>query len=100
MRYTILGLLLILPLLNLQAQVATGYHLVWHDEFDQGDTPDTAKWNFEEGYKRNHEWQYYQSPFTTPQYILLNLAMGGDNGGEVDKDSMPTCYDIDYIRVY
>jgi len=272
MRYKILGLLGLLSLAslqNLQAQVVEGYHLVWNDEFDHGDTPDTTKWQFEEGYKRNHEWQYYQkdnarihdgiltitarpedgsrivegkklectsssintrgkfeflygrmevraripyskgawpaiwllgstwewpsggeidvmefyhkqgvphilanfaygtnqrwnaawksqaipyshflekdpyfcdkfhvwrmdwdekeisiylddellnkvnvddtrnqklgdykSPFRTPQYILLNLAMGGDNGGEVDMSSLPVCYDIDYVRVY
>lgn len=272
MRYKILGLLVLLDLVslqNLQAQMIEGYRLVWNDEFDHGDTPDTTKWEFEEGYKRNHEWQCYQkdnarihdgiltitarlengrrvvdgkkvectsssintrgkfkflygrmevraripfskgawpaiwllgstwewpsggeidvmefyhkqgiphilanfaygtnlrwnaawrskaipyshflekdpyfsdkfhvwrmdwdekgisiylddellnqvnvddtrnqklgdykSPFRTPQYILLNLAMGGDNGGEVDMASMPVCYDIDYVRVY
>jgi beta-glucanase (GH16 family) len=40
------------------------------------------------------------NPFYTPQYILLNLALGGDNGGEVDMDALPMKYDIDYVRVY
>jgi len=41
-----------------------------------------------------------QNPFHTPQYILLNLAIGGDNGGEPVDDAFPMNYDIDYVRVY
>lgn len=33
--------------------------LVFADEFDQGSRPDTSKWSYETGYKRNHELQYY-----------------------------------------
>ena len=40
------------------------------------------------------------NPFTRPQYILLNLAIGGDNGGEIDDAAMPMRYEIDYVRVY
>ena len=40
------------------------------------------------------------NPFMRPQYILLNLALGGDNGGEIDDKAMPMRYEIDYVRVY
>lgn len=40
------------------------------------------------------------NPFTRPQYLLLNLALGGDNGGDVDNKAMPMKYEIDYVRVY
>lgn len=40
------------------------------------------------------------NPFTRPQYLLLNLAIGGDNGGEIDDTAMPMRYEIDYVRVY
>lgn len=40
------------------------------------------------------------NPFTRPQYILLNLALGGDNGGKIDDAAMPMRYLIDYVRVY
>ena len=40
------------------------------------------------------------NPFTRPQYLLLNLAIGGDNGGEIDNKAMPMRYEIDYVRVY
>lgn len=38
--------------------------------------------------------------FTQPQYILLNLALGGDNGGKIDDTAFPMRYEIDYVRVY
>ena len=40
------------------------------------------------------------NPFTRPQYILLNLALGGDNGGVIDDSAFPMRYEIDYVRVY
>lgn len=35
-----------------------------------------------------------------PHYFLLDLALGGDNGGEIDPQSMPLRYEIDYVRLY
>lgn len=42
----------------------------------------------------------YENPFQAPQYILLNLALGGDNGGPIDDSQFPMRYEIDYVRVY
>ena len=39
-------------------------------------------------------------PFRQPQYLLLNLAIGGDNGGDPSKTVFPSRYEIDYVRVY
>lgn len=39
-------------------------------------------------------------PFQQPHYLLVNLAVGGINGGELTSDSFPSKYIIDYIRVY
>lgn len=39
-------------------------------------------------------------PFQQPHYLLVNLAVGGDNGGEFTTASLPSKYIIDYIRVY
>ncbi len=38
--------------------------------------------------------------FTMPMYVLLNLALGGDHGGDIDDAAMPMRYEIDYARVY
>lgn len=43
-----------------------GYKLVWNDEFDQDGKPDANLWNYENGYVRNHEPQWY-----TPDNVFL-----------------------------
>jgi beta-glucanase (GH16 family) len=40
------------------------------------------------------------NPFRKPHYLLINLALGGDWGGEVDDSIFPQKYYIDYVRVY
>lgn len=40
------------------------------------------------------------NPFKQPHYILLNLAIGGDNGGPVSGASWPIRYEVDYVRVF
>jgi len=37
-----------------------GYELVWNDEFNTEGPPDASKWNFEQGFCRNQELQWYQ----------------------------------------
>lgn len=39
-------------------------------------------------------------PFDKPQYLLLNLAIGGDLGGAVDNNIFPRSMQVDYVRVY
>ena len=39
-------------------------------------------------------------PFDHPQYLLLNLAIGGDLGGPVDDTIFPVSFQVDYVRVY
>ena len=33
-------------------------------------------------------------------YIILNLALGGANGGDPTNTSFPQTYQIDYVRVF
>lgn len=39
-------------------------------------------------------------PFKQPHYMLLNLAMGGLNGGNLDTTAFPNRFEVDYVRVY
>jgi beta-glucanase (GH16 family) len=39
-------------------------------------------------------------PFTRPQTILLNLAIGGQNGGDPSKTTFPSKFEVDYVRVF
>jgi len=41
-----------------------------------------------------------ENPFMQPHYILLNLAVGGDNGGDPSATTFPRKFEIDYVRVY
>ncbi|MCJ8209121.1 glycoside hydrolase family 16 protein [Mucilaginibacter sp. RS28] len=40
------------------------------------------------------------NPFKQPHYILLNLAIGGDNGGDPSLTTFPRKFEVDYVRVY
>ena len=43
---------------------------------------------------------YQEWPFDKPQFILLNLAMGGDLGGPIPTDFAKDTMRVDYVRVY
>lgn len=40
------------------------------------------------------------NPFMQPHYMLLDLAMGGMNGGELGNTKFPNRFEVDYVRVY
>lgn len=48
-----------LIVLSLNAAHGEAWELVWFDEFNYEGPPDTAKWDYEEGFIRNREMQYY-----------------------------------------
>ncbi len=39
-------------------------------------------------------------PFDQPFFLILNIAVGGGLGGEIDEAALPYQMDIDYVRVY
>jgi beta-glucanase (GH16 family) len=40
------------------------------------------------------------NPFRQPHYLLLTLAIGGDNGGDPSVTTFPARFEVDYLRVY
>jgi hypothetical protein len=40
------------------------------------------------------------SPFKQKAYMLVNLALGGNNGGSLSGTTFPVRYEVDYIRVF
>ena len=40
------------------------------------------------------------NPFHQPQYLLLNLAVGGTQGGDPSETTFPARFEVDYVRVY
>lgn len=41
-----------------------------------------------------------RNPFRQPHFLLLNLAIGGQNGGDPAHTTFPARFLIDYVRVY
>lgn len=41
-----------------------------------------------------------QWPFDAPQFLILNIAIGGDLGGDVDDSIFPVRMEVDHVRVY
>ena len=41
-----------------------------------------------------------ENPFHQPHYLLLNLAIGGRNGGDPQHTLFPSRYEIEYVCVY
>ena len=39
-------------------------------------------------------------PYDNPHYILLNIAMGGNLGGDIPINFSDAIMEIDYVRVY
>jgi beta-glucanase (GH16 family) len=40
------------------------------------------------------------NPFHEPHYILLNMAIGGTQGGDPTNTEFPARFEVDYVRVY
>ncbi|MEO8416797.1 MAG: glycoside hydrolase family 16 protein [Ginsengibacter sp.] len=40
------------------------------------------------------------NPFRQPEYMLLNFAIGGQNGGDPAGTEFPKKFEVDYVRVY
>jgi beta-glucanase (GH16 family) len=39
-------------------------------------------------------------PFDAPQFLILNIAIGGDLGGKVDNSIFPASMEIEHVRVH
>lgn len=68
-------------------------------------TPDVLRWYFDgkpvfEVTKTGDDKAVW--PFVDPQYVILNLAIGGNWGGQkgIDPNIYPSKYEVDYVRVF
>lgn len=49
---------------------------------------------------RNATFSRVANPFRQPHYLLVNMALGGDNGGDLSKTPFPIHMYVDYVRVF
>ena len=73
------------------------YQLLWTADFLLFGVNNRPKWLFKKESKNKKRW-----PFTEPQHLLLNLAVGGNWGGQqgLDQSIFPAKMEVDYVRVY
>lgn len=73
------------------------YTLQWFEDRMEFYVDDTRYFVFENEQKGFETW-----PFDKPQYLILNLAIGGGWGGQqgIDDSIFPQKYYIDYVRIY
>jgi len=41
-----------------------------------------------------------KNPFHQPHYLILNLAIGGTEGGDPGRTDFPARFEVDYVRIY
>ncbi len=73
------------------------YQLLWTPEFVLLGIDDSPKFLYKKDKGNASRW-----PFDKPQHLLLNIAVGGDWGGQkgIDPKAFPAKFEIDYVRVY
>ncbi len=74
----------------------SAYKLVWNDEFNKDGRPDPAKWNYERGFVRNKEAQWYQ-----PENAYCKggmLIIEGKKEKKANPDYDPQSKDWRYAR--
>jgi len=79
------------------SQVSTTFHIysiIWDEEKIQFLVDDVPFYTYNPTIKNASTW-----PFDKPQYLLLNIAMGGV-GGAIDPAFTQSSMEIDYVRVY
>ncbi|MES2777229.1 MAG: glycoside hydrolase family 16 protein [Bacteroidota bacterium] len=91
------------PVASLGEGWADAFH-VWRMDWDEngiGIFVDDSLLNYQpQDSLYSHKGSNDYFPFKHPQYMLLNLAIGGMNGGNPDATDFPRVFQVDYVRVY
>jgi glycerophosphoryl diester phosphodiesterase len=78
----------------------TAYHLYaieWTHEYIDFFVDEQRFLRFDNEHKTSAEW-----PFDKPFFLILNIAVGGNLGGQkgIDQNIFPSSMEVDYVRVY
>lgn len=84
-----------------QADVCSAFHryqLTWTPERITVGIDDRNYFSF----RNDNSGDRSKWPFDRPQHLLLNIAVGGDWGGQrgVNPKAFPVAMEVDYVRVY
>ena len=86
---TLLSLCLFVLLFVSPAWSADDWKLVWSDEFNTNGPPDPANWNYERGFVRNQELQWYQpeNAFCTNGLLVIEARREHKHNPQFDAGS-------------
>jgi beta-glucanase (GH16 family) len=71
------------------------YGLNWTKDKIEFTVDDVVHYTYNPANKNANNW-----PFDKPQFIILNVAMGGSLGGNISDSFTSSSMEIDYVRVY
>lgn len=71
------------------------YGMEWNAQKIQFSIDGTVFYTYNPTDKNNNTW-----PFDKEQFIILNVAMGGNFGGDIDPEFTSGTMEVDYVRVY
>lgn len=71
------------------------YELYWNNEEMIFSVDGVEHYRYNPNTKNSDTW-----PFDAPQFLILNIAMGGGLGGTIDPNFTESSMEIDYVRVY
>lgn len=73
------------------------YQLLWTPDYILAGVDDQPHFLFRSTPNDRERW-----PFDQPMHLLLNVAVGGQWGGQqgIDANAFPARFEIDYVRVY
>jgi len=80
------------------ADISTAFHIYavqWTSEKMVFSVDGVVHYTYNPATKNSSTW-----PFNANQFIILNVAMGGNFGGTIDPNFVSSTFEIDYIRVY
>lgn len=83
---------------SIVATASTNFHVYsinWSQDQISFLVDDEIIYTYNPANKTDENWPFYQD-----QFIILNIAIGGTLGGNVDSDFMESTMEIDYVRVY
>lgn len=71
------------------------YELEWTAEKMVFSVDGAVHYTYQPNVQNSSTW-----PFNADQFIILNIAMGGNLGGNIDPNFVSSTMEIDYVRVY
>lgn len=71
------------------------YGILWTPEKIEFTVDGEEHFTYNPADKNTNNW-----PYTAKQFLILNIAMGGDLGGNIPSSFTESTMEIDYVRVY